>query len=1032
MKRIITINPKWIVSSLMAALIIGMVSSLYAATPSSAHPPALEDGRPEFTATVQSAPKEQASIQMEETRLDSSYFSKHGQATGLEITADGLVLAGGENSGSYVSGVIESPLAFTTDIVPLWDVDVPENAEFILETRLSLNGDAWSNWVENPEAFYPVRDNQHSGNLIWVGNEQAALQFRVTLHNSKAGVSPRLKSLTLVFNNTSAGPTDGEIAGAMAARMSRASAADICPIKPDVVSRTDWGCPDGQNSPRRSPLYQPVTHIIIHQAETPNQLPPYQNWSGWVRSVWNYHANVLWWGDVGYNYIIDPNGTIYEGRAGGDDVVGIHDGINSGSMSIGFLGCYGDCDDPRLSEIDPPEAMLDSAARLMAWKLGQKEIDPYSNGPYGHWNDIPVIAGGQDVSWTTSPGSHLYAQLPNLRDDTADLLDSCQGQAGCAVEDVFFDQAEYTVGEPIYVTAAVIDSDGNPLGGANVEFDVSITPATQNLAAATSFTMDDLTGFYQGVYTDTQLAGDYLFAVTASDPAGAFECSGESSVTVKPDDSSLPACQITDVDFDKDAYDIGDTINLTATVKDQSGNALNEATVTAAITRPDIGLDNIDFAGSGPYTGSYANTDIDGIYQFKISAGDPTHSIFSACTVEKAVTVNPPITACSIAASVNPTSVISGNSVDLLAQVRLNNNPVTDANVVAQVTTPDGSHITSTMASGGDGSYTHSFSDTAAPGPYEFLATAGGEGFEACQDDVPFSVQPAITGTTVIIEPAAMQLCQGSGNLVTTKVTVADVTSLQGSSFKLNFDPAVVNVVDADPGTPDIVEIRAGDDLGDSLLVTAANEVKDGTVNFGFALSKSFDGTVVLAEIDWEPVAAGQSALTFDEIKLSNPDGVAIQSQVVNGAIKVEDCTGTIVAGRIQLQGRTNHSGVVVSNDQANQTQTNNEGFFSIAGSNVIGFKLPGFLSAQANMQIKLGQISGNGPINLGVITLPAGDANGDNIIDIFDLAYLGAHYETNDALADFNGDGLVDIFDLAMAAKNYEQKGPLIWPDGP
>ena len=54
-------------------------------------------------------------------------------------------------------------------------------------------------------------------------------------------------------------------------------------------------------------MYQPVTHIIIHQTETPNNVGPYQDWAGWVRSVWNYHANVLRWGDVGYNYLVDPN-----------------------------------------------------------------------------------------------------------------------------------------------------------------------------------------------------------------------------------------------------------------------------------------------------------------------------------------------------------------------------------------------------------------------------------------------------------------------------------------------------------------------------------------------------------------------------------------------------------------------------------------------------------------------------------------------------------------------------------------------------
>jgi hypothetical protein len=152
-----------------------------------------------------------------------------------------------------------------------------------METRLSLDGYTWSGWVQNPEAFYPVRNNLHSGHVIWADGSQAALQFRVTLRSGQTGVSPTLNSLTLTFSDTSNGPTDAAIAAKMSA--SGQTAGNSCPAAPKVVSRNNWGCPDGQNSPRRPPVYTPVTHIIIHQAETPNSTRPYQNWAGWVRSV---------------------------------------------------------------------------------------------------------------------------------------------------------------------------------------------------------------------------------------------------------------------------------------------------------------------------------------------------------------------------------------------------------------------------------------------------------------------------------------------------------------------------------------------------------------------------------------------------------------------------------------------------------------------------------------------------------------------------------------------------------------------------
>jgi hypothetical protein len=62
---------------------------------------------------------------------------------------------------------------------------------------------------------------------------------------------------------------------------------------------------------------------------------------------------------------------------------------------------------------------------------------------------------------------------------------------------------------------------------------------------------------------------------------------------------------------------------------------------------------------------------------------------------------------------------------------------------------------------------------------------------------------------------------------------------------------------------------------------------------------------------------------------------------------------------------------------------------------------------------------------NLGVITLLGGEVTGDGVIDIFDLTFIAARYNSNDPLADITADGLVDIFDLVIAAGNYEQHGP-------
>jgi hypothetical protein len=484
-------------------------------------------------------------IQSQETLLDAAYFEANGSLDGLTATPAGLALASGQSSGSYTSEAVSSPLAYTTDIVPLWGADIPEGAQVKIETRLQDSSGAWGEWAESPEMFYPVREDLRSGNLIWVGQNGTAIQLRVTLQRSPAGQSPVLNRVIFAFSDTSEGPSDAEIAGLMPE--AEAAHANTCPAKPNVVSRKQWGAPYSH----RAPVYQSVTHVIFHQSETPNSTQPYQDYAGWVRSIWNFHARILGWGDIGYNFLIDPNGVIYEGRAGGNDVVGIHDGYNRGSMGVGMIGCYGDCDDPRLSVAEVSDPMFDSAVHLSAWKLGQKGIDPLSAGSYAH-KQLPVIAGGRDVTWTTSPGHNVYELLPEIREGAAGMTNCSPGTPtptptpeeplllACFVQDIIFDKTQYNVGDTINVTVRLVDGFGVPLPGAQVtsvvEKEVEINQAP------TGFGFVDRVGEYDGVYDLTDVAGAYQFIITATDPTGQIfaPCSASEVVLVVDGTSTTP------------------------------------------------------------------------------------------------------------------------------------------------------------------------------------------------------------------------------------------------------------------------------------------------------------------------------------------------------------------------------------------------------------------------------------------------------------------------------------------------------------
>ena len=86
------------------------------------------------------------------------------------------------------------------------------------------------------------------------------------------------------------------------------------------------------------PEYVPVKKIIVHHTVTSNSDP---DPAATVRSIYYYHAVSLGWGDIGYNFLIDRQGRIYEGRYGGNAVVGGHALTwNYGSVGIAALGNY--------------------------------------------------------------------------------------------------------------------------------------------------------------------------------------------------------------------------------------------------------------------------------------------------------------------------------------------------------------------------------------------------------------------------------------------------------------------------------------------------------------------------------------------------------------------------------------------------------------------------------------------------------------------------------------------------------------------
>ena len=193
--------------------------------------------------------------------------------------------------------------------------------------------------------------------------------------------------------------------------------------KPPTISRKDWGSPQGESSPKWTPVYKRVTHMVVHHTATSNSDTDF---AARVRSIWYYHAKTRGWGDIGYNYLIDPNGVIYEGRAGGDDVEAGHAyPFNVGTMGVGMIGNF-------MTTL-PTQSAQRSLIELLSWKSAQRGIDPHAVLPITGYTECGgkviytrnTIAGHRDYTGTacnrkfntsTCPGDALEALLPTIRD----------------------------------------------------------------------------------------------------------------------------------------------------------------------------------------------------------------------------------------------------------------------------------------------------------------------------------------------------------------------------------------------------------------------------------------------------------------------------------------------------------------------------------------------------------------------------------------------------------------------------------------
>ena len=315
---------------------------------------------------------------------------------------------GARASAWHTLPVVRAPLRF--DLLGLrW----PAGARVRAEVRARRRGGRWTPWTalasagdHAPDGARPVPGTEP----CWTGT---ADEYQVRLQGS-----PRRLEARFVRARPVAGAAR-RLAGRAA--KAPAGAAQV----PVIVPRSAWG--GDAFPPKEDVLYGTVQAGFVHHTVTANAYGP-EDSAAMVLGICRYHRDHNGWNDIGYNFLVDRFGQVFEGRAGGVEsaVVGAQaQGYNSMSTGVACLGDF--------SAGAAPDPAVEAIARLLAWKLTLHgtpvtgELTVTSTGgasnryPAGTPVTLQRISGHRDGDLTECPGAGLYAQLEAIRARAAGL-----------------------------------------------------------------------------------------------------------------------------------------------------------------------------------------------------------------------------------------------------------------------------------------------------------------------------------------------------------------------------------------------------------------------------------------------------------------------------------------------------------------------------------------------------------------------------------------------------------------------------------
>ncbi|MGH3346842.1 MAG: FG-GAP-like repeat-containing protein [Nocardioides sp.] len=303
-----------------------------------------------------------------------------------------------------------------------WDPTVETDDETLsVEVRTRAQG-AWTEWteLEYHDEHAPDPDSREARvarpgtDVMFVGHVDD-VQVRAESADAAPPAGMRLAVIapgeTADTEREAPALDTGELASARLRTVDRASGTSLASFtpKPKIYSRAQWGANESLRD-KGSLRYHEVHAGFVHHTVNANDYSRAEV-PGILRSIYAYHTQSRGWSDVGYNFLVDRFGRIWEGRYGGVDrpVVGAHTlGYNDWSFAMSAIGNF----DVRR----PGSAMVQAYGALFAWKLSLHGVDASSTRQVVGPDSFKAINGHRDAGSTACPGRYLYAKLPRIRE----------------------------------------------------------------------------------------------------------------------------------------------------------------------------------------------------------------------------------------------------------------------------------------------------------------------------------------------------------------------------------------------------------------------------------------------------------------------------------------------------------------------------------------------------------------------------------------------------------------------------------------